>query len=284
VSDRRFLAANRRVARIGLERQVDAERYVQGVAMTLVQCAFIRSAPDGARDRQLLYGDTFDVLETVGDHAFGVSAKDGYVGYVPRVALADYREATHWVSALLTHAWPSPSIRSEPAVFLPMTAQVRVAADVGDWSEISVEGGTGFVPQSHLRMLGNWAGRVVDVARSFLGTPYVWAGNEPSGIDCSGLVQVAFHASGFSCPPDSDVQASIPGVQVGSDDDLAAGDLMFWKGHVAIATGVGSIIHANAHHMAVVEEPVFEAVARILATETGAVTSRLRPDWTSLRH
>ena len=57
-----------------------------------------------------------------------------------------------------------------------------------------------------------------------------------------------------------------------------AGDLVFWSGHVALASSMETIIHANAHHMAVVEEPVFDAVARIAATDTGSVTSILRPD------
>ena len=283
MSDRRFLASNGRVALAGLEADVTAERYVQGETMSLAECAFLRPKSDGARDRQLLFGDTFLVLEAVGDHVFGVSSKDGYVGYLPRAALNSYREATHWVSALLTHAWPSPSIKSEPILFLPMTAQVHVLGRDGDWLEIEIAGGSGFVPKSHLNPIEDWAESVVVAARAFLGSPYVWAGNEPSGIDCSGLVQVAFHAGGFLCPPDSDVQEGMPGQQLGPDEVLAAGDLVFWKGHVAIATGLGTIVHANAHHMAVVEELVSEAVARILATKTGPVTSRLRPDWTLLR-
>ncbi len=41
------------------------------------------------------------------------------------------------------------------------------------------------------------------------------------------------------------------------------GDLIFWKGHVAIARDGETIVHANAHHMAVVIEPIAEAIARI---------------------
>ncbi|NNJ67984.1 MAG: hypothetical protein HKP54_08075, partial [Boseongicola sp.] len=53
--------------------------------------------------------------------------------------------------------------------------------------------------------------------------------------------------------------------------------------HVAISTGESTLVHANAHHMAVVEEPVEEAVSRIAASDTGPVTLRLRPDWVALR-
>lgn len=268
MSDRRFLSL---------------DRPDEGEAMGLGECAFLRDAPEGARDRQLLIGDRFKVLERADGHAFGVSAKDGYVGYLPLGCLVDYIEPTHWVSALLTHAWPSPSIKSEPFVFLPMTARVRVVGEADGWCEVEVPGGTGFVPARHLRALGDWGESVVETARAFKGTPYVWAGNEPGGIDCSGLVQIAFRSCGFSCPPDSDVQATMGGRALGSEEVLLAGDLVFWKGHVAIASGERTVVHANAHHMAVVEEPVEEAVARIAASDTGPVTVRLRPNWAALR-
>lgn len=268
MTDRRFLATR---------------RALDGESMGLRESAFLRAAPDGVRDRQLLIGDRFKVLESSDGFSFGVSTKDGYVGYLPVASLGAYTAPTHWVSALLTRLWPSPSLKSEPVSFLPMTARVRVLMETDGWFEVEVPGGTGFVPVAHLRPLGDWADSVVATARAFLGTPYVWAGNEPSGIDCSGLVQVAFHSCGFACPPDSDVQAKMDGRELGTDDDLEAGDLVFWKGHVAIATGEGTLVHANAHHMGVVEEPVDLAVVRIAASDTGTMTARLRPDWAVLR-
>ena len=108
----------------------------------------------------------------------------------------------------------------------------------------------------------------------FLGHAYVWGGNSGRGIDCSGLVQAALLACGIPCPGDSDLQEAMPGTV---PDTPAPGDLIFWKGHVAMVSGENAIIHANAHHMAVVEEPMDEAIARIGASDTGPVTSMLRP-------
>jgi cell wall-associated NlpC family hydrolase len=55
------------------------------------------------------------------------------------------------------------------------------------------------------------------------------------------------------------------------------GDLIFWKGHVAIARDTETIVHANAHHMATVVENTRAAIARIAAAG-GEVTSIKRLD------
>jgi cell wall-associated NlpC family hydrolase len=56
--------------------------------------------------------------------------------------------------------------------------------------------------------------------------------------------------------------------------DLRRGDLLFWKGHVAIVRDRDTLIHANAFHMAVAIEPIGEAIARIAGT--GSVLGGVR--------
>ncbi len=59
--------------------------------------------------------------------------------------------------------------------------------------------------------------------------------------------------------------------------DLHRGDLVFWKGHVAILLDGARIIHANAHHMAVAQEPLREAIKRIRESGGGEPTAFRRP-------
>ena len=103
------------------------------------------------------------------------------------------------------------------------------------------------------------------MAERFLGVPYLWGGKTNLGLDCSGLVQVALTACGLPCPRDSDMQKQALGTTI----DIAharRGDLVFWKGHVAIVRDGANVIHANAFHMAVAVEPIATALARITAT------------------
>ena len=113
------------------------------------------------------------------------------------------------------------------------------------------------------------------VAERFAGTPYLWGGKTSLGIDCSGLVQVSLQAAGVDCPRDTYMQEAHFKSDVALAD-LRRGDLIFWKGHVAIARDAQSLIHANAHHMMVAIEPVSGAIERI-AKAGGAVTGVKRP-------
>jgi cell wall-associated NlpC family hydrolase len=131
----------------------------------------------------------------------------------------------------------------------------------------------GFIPNRHLAPLTSRESDFVAVAERFVGAPYLWGGKSSLGVDCSGLVQIALTACGIPCPRDSDMQEGALGKPV-SLAGLQAGDLIFWKGHVAIARARNSLIHANAFHMAVVIEPVAEAVTRIGATGSQVTSVR----------
>lgn len=275
MSDRRLLAFSGRVADDALRGQVAAEVFVTPERMGLVTGHWLHEAPDGGIDRELLFGDAFDVIERRGEWAFGRSAKDGYCGWVEMAWLGDWQKPTHRVAVRTTWGYGAPDFKIPRTLPLHMSSGVRVLTGREGWAEIAVSAGSLWVPSHHL---AEGPLDPVSAARAFVGTPYVWAGNSGFGLDCSGLVQVAMHAGGFACAPDSDLQAAMPGERLSDNVALEPGDLIFWKGHVAMATGPETMIHANAHHMMVVEEPIAAAVARIVATETGPVTLRLRPE------
>lgn len=279
--DPRMTPSNGHAAAHELRGIVEAARYVKGTIRTVQQpLVNLSDAPRGGRASQLLFGEAFRVIDERDGFAFGQSLRDGYCGWVLAGALARQEAATHWVAAPATHLYPKPRLKAPPDVAIFFGSHVRVTADHDGFRKIS----TGhFIPARHLQPLRARFADPVGVADMFLGTPYLWGGCSRWGLDCSGLVQQALVACGMDCPRDSD-QQRVLGREMHASEPLQRGDLVFWPGHVGMMSDADTLLHANAHHMAVAYEPLAQAVARIAAnaesegTGRGEIAMRRRPD------
>ena len=265
--DPRLTPARPDLAAKHLEGKVQAARFVEGEAFDVTEpIAPLRRAPapDAELMTQALKGERVTIYDRNGEGwAWGQLEDDGYVGWLPESALArPSAPPTHKVIALSTLAFPGPSIKLPPAHSLPMEARVTVTREDGPLA-VTREGL--YLPRQHLGSLDAKAPDFVAVAERFAGTPYLWGGKSSFGIDCSGLVQLSLAAAGIESPRDSDMQQATLGrpLDLAAAKKLRRGDLLFWKGHVAIARDTGTIVHANAHHMATVTENTTEAIARI---------------------
>ena len=249
---------------------VEAERYVEGLpAMVDSSVIDLCAGPDGPRDRQLLLGAEVQVFEDTGGWSF-VQAADGYVGYVWSDLLSEVVVPTHVVATVATHAYAAEDFKSDDVLALPFGARVTVLDERQRFFETNI----GFIPKKHLRALDRPFTDPATVAQLHFGVPYLWGGNSTRGIDCSGLITAALTACGIACPGDSDMQMA----QLGEDvtGEYRRGDLLFWNGHVGMMVDTDTLIHANAHHMATVYEPVKQAILRIEAQGDGPVIAHKR--------
>jgi cell wall-associated NlpC family hydrolase len=275
MDDPRLTPARPDLAAKYLEGKVEAARFVAGEEFEIVEAlAPMREAPapDAMLLTQALKGERVTIYDRNGEgFAWGQLNSDGYVGWLPDSALAKPAAVpTHKVTALRTFAFPAATIKLPPVETLSMGARVTVARNDAAFA-VTREGW--YLPRRHIGGLEATENDFVAVAEKFVGTPYLWGGKSSLGIDCSGLVQIALNAAGLGCPRDSDMQQDGLGRELSPAEmkHLQRGDLIFWKGHVAIARDASTIVHANAHHMATVIENTTDAITRIRAAGSEAI-------------
>ena len=270
--DKRLIPARPDIAAEHLRGQVESVHFVAGETLEVCEGATPlrrEPRPDGARDTELLFGESFTVYETDDEGwCWGQSTRDSYVGYVARNALQPVQPKSHRLAALGSFLYPAPSIKQPPLAALSMNALLTVDRQQGDFLVIK---NRGCVWASHAVPLDVFAPDFVQMAEQFLHVPYLWGGRTRMGVDCSGLVQLALQACGQDVPRDSDMQQDSLGTPV--TGALQRGDLVFWQGHVGIMQCESQLLHANGHSMCVTSEPLDVAKVRISAKGGGDVTA-----------
>jgi hypothetical protein len=194
------------------------------------------AAPDPLSEQvsQALLG--MSVLETAGRRDWrNIRTPDGYQGWVAAAGLVDPPREWGGPWAEVTDLWANLRARAgsnlAPVTQAVIGTRFPVVGEVGKWAELVLPDGSHVWTEGHrvqvvgeapLRPLGPRA--VAATARRFLGTPYLWGGCSPVGIDCSGFVQLVMRLHGIPLLRDASMQAE-QGVPI-AQPDLA--DLVFF--------------------------------------------------------
>jgi cell wall-associated NlpC family hydrolase len=261
-----------------LEGRVEAERFVaaEGTVVS-VGALSLRERPgwESRQASELLFGERLQIFDRRDGWAWGQNQTDGYVGWMPTDGLSpaavNAPTATHEVAALRSYVFAEPDLKLLPIDTLHLSTRVRAVDVQGGWTRIDwpATNGQAWIWTRHLRPVSEVERDPVAVARMFMGAPYAWGGRSSIGVDCSGLVQLSLARCGRAAPRDSDQQEAAVGVVVtGGLDAARPGDLLYMKGHVVFVSTHGDdgqtrVLHANAYHMAVVEEPLGDFLERL---------------------
>ena len=269
--DPRLNAYRDDLADISLKGQVEAAKFVDGKELQVIShFADLSCKPneDAGLDAQILFGETVRVFDQHNGRAWVQNVADGYVGYVDAHTLGSVESLpTHIVLAPRTFLYPGADLKLPRSGYRSMGSKlVVIDAVTNRGTDYLILSSGEAVIAKHLIELGDWKNDYVAVAETLLHTPYLWGGNTGFGIDCSGLVSLAFALCGKTVLRDSDMQAATIGEIVEPQDNYAKlqrGDLVFWKGHVGIMANKTELLHANGNSMNVTLENFAAAVERI---------------------
>ena len=268
-------AVRRDVADVELADRVFAPHYARATRCHCVAAAaMLRQDPHaGARAvSQLLRGEEFAVLDVAGGWAWGYCGHDRYVGYVAADALGKLAEPTHVVAGSGALVFEEADIKSRAVADWPVGARFR-----GELRDGFIAAEEGFVHVRHARALHAFDSDAAAVAERLVGLTYLWGGRGGGGIDCSGLVQLSLALCGTAAPRDSDQQRAL-GREIGRDEPLRRGDLIFLPSHVGMMADGNRLIHANAFWMAVTVEPLAQVTARLADRHAEPILARRRID------
>lgn len=209
----------------------------------------IRAEPNELSEMvsQLLFGETFEIVEWVEKWAKVVTTNDSYSGWISRLQFTMLghlayqqlkRERSPLTYGAVTQAWKKSD---NTVLYLPVASSLAF-----------LEGNTCKIVNEKFEIIGPKGDieNFVTTAKSFLNTAYLWGGRTHFGIDCSGYVQAVYKLHGVSLKRDASLQAE-QGTVVSDLDDIKTGDLAFFHNmdnrviHVGIMLNGGQIIHAS---------------------------------------
>lgn len=230
---------------------------------------------------QVTLGTALEVIQDLGDWSF-VRQTDGYLGYAYAAFLSDMpcSHTTHLIATPVAQVF-SASVNPNPAARVITRLVMGTAVTVIDQTPTHFRIG---IPQSPIAHFpAAWLNReslrpdrtlppdearaqIIADSRSLVGTPYLWGGASPLGIDCSGLTQLAHRLAGVVIPRDASLQYPT-GHHIETTPALEAAlpaDCIYFHSatnkdritHVALYTGEGNIIHSSRGHNGVYEEPL----------------------------
>jgi NlpC/P60 family/Bacterial dipeptidyl-peptidase Sh3 domain len=277
VGDKRTTPIRGDLADIKLAGKLFAPHYaVPMIRSCIVPSAMMHEQADGESTgiSELIYGEDFAVLDVAGIWAWGYTVHDDYLGYVALAALGERPIARHFVTTSGAMLLSAPDIKSQTKLRLHMGAKLVCGAPVNGAEFLECDGG--FVAAAHVAEFGTVNGDPASLAEKLIGTPYLWGGRSGDAIDCSGLAQLVYGMKGIALPRDTDMQQDAVGRALAEGEALIRNDLVYFDGHVGIMADEDTLIHATAHHMQTVSEPLSDVAARFESGDSEAILARRR--------
>ena len=209
---------------------------------------------------QILYGEKFKIISKNKDWIKIKVLFDNYTGYIKNKDYIKNHKPTHKIFVLKANIYNKQ--KNKTKYFLPFASRISIIQENKNFIEFEKNK---WIKKNDIKKINHIEKNYLKVLKMFLKIKYLWGGKTYKGIDCSAILQLFFYYNDRFYPRDTKDQikhskkASIKKV-------LKKGNVIFWKGHVAICINSKELIHAYGPEKKVLIMPIIKTINRIKKT------------------
>ncbi len=209
---------------------------------------------------QIIYGEKFKILAKNKNWIKIKTLFDNYEGFIKNLKYVEKFNPKYKVNSLKTKIFKKPGIGTNS--WLPLSSKLCVLKQNRNYIKIEKNK---WIKKRDIRKLNHKENNFTKIFKKFLNVKYVWGGKTFKGIDCSALLQIFFCYNNSFYPRDTKDQIKYTKKNL-KKRKFKKGDIIFWKGHVAICLNSKNLIHAYGPEKKVIIMPILETIKRIQKT------------------
>ena len=211
---------------------------------------------------QLLYGEKFKVIKRNKNFLKIKTDFDHYVGFIKVGKFKKRLDKTYKVIVLKSKIYSKPKSKFGTKKYLPFSSEIEILNKNNNFVMFEKNKWISF---NELETKKKQNKDFTKIFKLFLNCKYKWGGKSFDGIDCSALLQIFYKFNNKFFPRDTIDQIKIKKGTV-QKKIFKKGDIIFWKGHVAICLNSKNLIHAYGQRKKVLIMPINKTIKIIEKT------------------
>ena len=215
---------------------------------------------------QMIYGDSFSISKKINRWIKIKTKEDNYKGFIQNKDYLEYLKPTHKVNVLKTKIYKFPN-KTRKINELSFNSKVKITEVKNKFLKFT----KGWIYKNHVKSVDYEEKNPFRRINIFKNIKYKWGGKSFKGIDCSALVQICLNFNNKYCPRDTKDQIIYFKKNVNLKN-VKKNDIIFWKGHVAVAISDRKLIHAYGPMKKTVVMDIKKTIERIYQTANLKVT------------